>query len=976
MQFPGCGGSYREYSKVANGSCYHLMASQLSSRLLSFYRDVSRVASGIVLAVGFLVLAGWLFDISALRSILPGLATMKAHTALALVLAGISLLASSELENRRIDLIAKVCAALTVLIGLLTLSEYILSQDLGIDQLLFKDALTPDSAHPGRMSPVTALNLSLLGTSLLLIDRYQYRRLMEVFTIAALLISMLALIGYAYGVPSLYQFFPYASVAIHTAFTFSILCIGILFARPEQGLMRIFSSDDPGGVMARRLMPAALALPFVLGWLLLTGQQMGLYDSTLRLVLFALSNVVIFAILIWWNARLLQWADVVQKQTQAHLSESEEREAAILYASLDAVITMDHEGRVLEFNPAAQKIFGYERAEVLGRVMSDLIIPPSLREQHRRGLAKYLATGEGPVLGQRLELMGMRADGTEFPVELTITLIAGSDQPVFTGFVRDITQRRQAETTLRESEERFRLVVRAAPSAMIAVDHEGKINLVNVKAEELFGYRKEGLLGRPVEILIPERFRSGHLQDRQNFSAQPASRSMGAGRDLFCLHKDGHEVPVEIGLTPYESSDGLFTLALIVDITERKAAEAALLRVHEELETQVQERTAALSEANALLQMLLDHMPDHIYFKDAQSRYIRTSRSQAKALGLSDPTEVVGKSDFDFFSHAQLSYEKEQEIIQSGRPLVDMEEWIVWPDGRGTWISTTKVPLFDQAGQIIGTFGISRDITDRKQAETALQKAKIELESANKELEAFSYSVSHDLRAPLRAIDGFSQALLEDYGYQLPEEGHNYIVRVRQGAQRMAELIDDLLNLSRVTRAPIKLVRVDLSQLVMNIAAELQQTHPERNVRFDIAQNLNARGDPHLLQIVLENLMNNALKFTAKREQAIIEFGSKHENAETIYFVRDNGAGLDMAYASKLFGAFQRLHAMTEFPGTGIGLATVQRIIHRHGGRVWVEAEVNKGATFFFTLPTLERVKPQAEPKEEDSLFQRAKEII
>ncbi|HEX9840828.1 MAG TPA: ATP-binding protein, partial [Anaerolineales bacterium] len=179
-----------------------------------------------------------------------------------------------------------------------------------------------------------------------------------------------------------------------------------------------------------------------------------------------------------------------------------------------------------------------------------------------------------------------------------------------------------------------------------------------------------------------------------------------------------------------------------------------------------------------------------------------------------------------------------------------------------------------------------------------------------------------------------------------------------------------------VTRAPIKLVRVDLSQLVMNIAAELQQTHPERNVRFDIAQNLNARGDPHLLQIVLENLMNNALKFTSKREQANIEFGSKHENAETIYFVRDNGAGLDMAYASKLFGAFQRLHAMTEFPGTGIGLATVQRIIHRHGGRVWVEAEVNKGATFFFTLPTLERVKPQAEPKEEDSLFQRAKEII
>jgi light-regulated signal transduction histidine kinase (bacteriophytochrome) len=192
----------------------------------------------------------------------------------------------------------------------------------------------------------------------------------------------------------------------------------------------------------------------------------------------------------------------------------------------------------------------------------------------------------------------------------------------------------------------------------------------------------------------------------------------------------------------------------------------------------------------------------------------------------------------------------------------------------------------------------------------------------------------------------------------------------------MADLIDDLLNLSRVTRAPMNLVAVNLSKLAEAVAAELQQNHPERNVRFKIVPNLKAGGDPRLLQIVLENLLNNAWKYSSKQREAEIEFGSKDENDETIYFVHDNGAGFDMAYAGKLFGAFQRLHANTEFPGTGIGLATVQRIIHRHGGRIWAESAVEEGATFFFTLPPLENAQSKMALKEEDSIMKRAKEII
>ena len=253
------------------------------------------------------------------------------------------------------------------------------------------------------------------------------------------------------------------------------------------------------------------------------------------------------------------------------------------------------------------------------------------------------------------------------------------------------------------------------------------------------------------------------------------------------------------------------------------------------------------------------------------------------------------------------------------------------------------------------TTTVSRDelaieVTQRKQAEQLLQAANIALTSSNAELEAFSYSVAHDLRAPLRAIDGFSQALSDDYPDSLDDQGKGYLQRVRSAAQRMGDLIDGLLSLSRVTRREMNRETVDLSAIAQSIAAELRETQPERKIDFAITQGLTARGDPHLLQILLNNLFGNAWKFTGHHPQARIAFGSTQVNGVPAYFVRDDGAGFDMAYADKLFGAFQRLHTEVEFTGTGIGLATVQRIAHRHGGRVWAEGKQEEGATFYFTL--------------------------
>lgn len=253
---------------------------------------------------------------------------------------------------------------------------------------------------------------------------------------------------------------------------------------------------------------------------------------------------------------------------------------------------------------------------------------------------------------------------------------------------------------------------------------------------------------------------------------------------------------------------------------------------------------------------------------------------------------------------------------------------------------------------------ILSDITERKRAEESLERhrselaqSNAELAAANKELEAFSYSVSHDLRSPLRSIDGFSQALLDDYAEKLDDNGKNHLLRVRAATQRMGGLIDDLLNLSRVTRTEMRRVKIDLSAVARSITAELERMQPSRQVKFVIEEGLETTADPHLLRIVLENLLGNAWKFTSKRASACIEFAKTHCDGATAYFVRDDGAGFDPVYAKRLFGAFQRLHAMSEFPGTGIGLATVQRIVHRHGGRVWAEGAVERGATFYFTLP-------------------------
>ncbi|HSH72845.1 MAG TPA: ATP-binding protein [Methylophilaceae bacterium] len=312
--------------------------------------------------------------------------------------------------------------------------------------------------------------------------------------------------------------------------------------------------------------------------------------------------------------------------------------------------------------------------------------------------------------------------------------------------------------------------------------------------------------------------------------------------------------------------------------------------------------------------------------------------------------ELIGTDFAIYFTEPDKAREIYKQVFEQGA-VTDFPLTIRHVEGKQVDVLYNASLYKNESDAVVGVVATARDVTLQRQAEIEINRRTAELQVANHELEAFSYSVSHDLRAPLRSIDGFSLALLEDYADKLDDQGKNYLNRVRAATQRMGALIDDMLELSRIARVEMRHSYVDLSVMANEVLQELSKNDEARVVKFEVQENLLAEGDSKLLRIVLDNLIGNAWKYTSKIEEAHIEFGSVPDSENIInYYVRDNGAGFDMVYADKLFSAFQRLHTHSEFPGTGVGLATVQRIIHRHGGKIYGEGKPNQGATFFFTL--------------------------
>ncbi|NOU47508.1 MAG: response regulator, partial [Bacteroidales bacterium] len=426
----------------------------------------------------------------------------------------------------------------------------------------------------------------------------------------------------------------------------------------------------------------------------------------------------------------------------------------------------------------------------------------------------------------------------------------------------------------------------------------------------------------------------------------------------------GEDVAVEAmkaGAHDYIMKNNLLRLLPAVERELHESEQRAEKRLLEQKQKLAEN---ALLESEERYRIVADFTYDWEYWRSPDGSFLYISPSCERITGYSPAEFNVNPELLSNIIHPddrQMMIDH-LKIPMDSEKICEYEFRIISRNNQKYWIEHICQPVFGANGHFQGRRASNRDITDRKQAEDKIRLLNMELEkrvimrttqleAANKELESFSYSVSHDLRAPLRGINGFSQMLLEDYQDKVDEQGKNYIQRVRTATQRMAQLIDDMLNLSHVSSGEMNIIRVNLSEIAREIADELRKTQPDRQFEFINQEGIKANGDSRLMRIVLENLIGNAWKFTSKHPTARIEFGELHENDQQVFFIRDDGAGFDMNYAQKLFGAFQRLHTEREFPGTGIGLATVQRVIRRHGGKVWAESEIEKGATFYFTLP-------------------------
>jgi PAS domain S-box-containing protein len=623
-----------------------------------------------------------------------------------------------------------------------------------------------------------------------------------------------------------------------------------------------------------------------------------------------------------------------RKQMEQAIKESEEKYRNIVELAQDAIVSVNLKGQIAACNEAFGRLTGTPAKETIGKNFAELPFIVAKDIPTYMGLFKRALSGEKIP---PMEPVWNHPDGTKKAIELRISIMKNNGKVTgIHALILDITERKMMEQALKESEEKFSRAFHAMPEAVsIARLKDGAFIEVNDSFISLNGYSKDELIGHSGDDLD----NWVHQSEREKMVKMVKTQGYAKNVECEIKTKTGEIHTVLMSADIINIGGEPCMLCIASDITERKIMEQALI----ESEEKFSKAFHAIPETLSI-------------FTLKEGRFIDVNESFLKLNRLTRE-EVIGRTgeEIDLLKPGD-ERNKLREILKEKSQFTNVEIEFKAPKSNKMLTFLFSADTIEIGGEpcllIIGN-----EITKRKQAENELQQALTDLEqnsallkATNKELESFSYSVSHDLRSPLRSIDGFSQALLEDYTDSLDEKAQDYLNRLRGASQKMGELIDGLLKLSRLTRSEMHYESVDLSSLANEIATRLQETHDKRDVQFIIDNNLKTTGDPQMLRVLLENLLGNAWKFTQNTPKAKIEFGSTTENGTKTFFIKDNGAGFDMAFKDKLFGAFQRLHDAVEYPGTGIGLATVQRIINRHGGNIRAEGATGKGAGFYFTL--------------------------
>lgn len=857
-----------------------------------------------VALVGIMVIAGWHLHIRFLVQVIPGVISMQYNTALCFLMLGAS--AGIHLAQRERIIPPAIGGAFVALMGILVVFEYMTGISLGIDTLFFYPWERTLSADPGRMALTAAISFTCVGVAIVL--KALRPRALAAFAIAHALplsFGVTSLLGYALGITYVLPFRLGSQMAVHTALSFTFYG-GAMLAyawrhapQTDEGLPRW----TPG--------IATIIAPVIF---------IGLISATQSHSLLARGGQVFLALA---GAGLLGY--LIRKLPQLKIA---------------------YKGLVLTSIP-------------LVFVLAFVILVSLVKRENARAQERSLHSKE--VMAQAEFLLKILLDAETGMRGYVIT-----DNPNFTEPYDRAT--REMPEAIRKLQE----LVNDNPA------QAARSNKLKAKASEKMDHmtRVVGLMRAGAKQPAAEMVKSGVGKQTMDEFRQETDEFLREENQLDATRREAIEKSwqrFDWLLTAGASADILLAFAALLLFSRGISSRLNVLteNVHgladgkgiaeplkgtdeiAQLDRVFHQMAEALDEAARKERAIVENALDVIYAVDVEGKFARVSPASFKVWGY-HPHELIGRRYIELIVPEDIAKSNEAaHEIMAGKEATNFENRYIRKDG--SEVSIMWSASWSESDKLM--FCVAHDVSERKQAEEKikqlnenLEKRSTQLEYANKELEAFSYSVSHDLRAPLRAIDGFSRILLEDYAEHLDAEGKRVLDVVRANSKQMGQLIDDLLAFSRLSRTGIEKSEIDMTKLARSVTDELRHPDPDRAVDVQIDSLPTARGDMALLRQVFINLISNALKYTRHKPEAKVEISSFAEGDMNVYCVKDNGAGFDMQYANKLFGVFQRLHRADEFEGTGVGLAIIQRIVHRHGGKVWAEAKVGEGATFYFTI--------------------------
>lgn len=865
---------------------------------------------------------------------------MKPGTAICFLLSGLSLwliqLRLGEITNPRFRHVnaARFLSGVVAAIGLLTVAEYLFDLNLGIDEALFRGSLQATGLlHPGRMSGATALGFLLLGTGILFMTtRWFYGA--QALALLTSLNGLIACVGYLLGVQSLYAIAAYSSMALHTAILFLLMGLATLAARPRIGLMAAITSERVGGLMARRVLPLAILLPILLGWLRWRGQLAGLYDAELGIALRTLCEVFALATLLWISA---MWLNQVDEERQ-HAERRNYQLAAIVESSHDAILSKDLAGNIVTWNQGAERLYGHSAAEIIGKPIAT-IIPPELQDEAQQFLPE-IAKGR---LVTREETIRQRKDGSLVHVSLIISPVRDLERRIIgaSTIAHDISERKLAETALRASQARLSGIIESAMDGIITIDHDQRIVLFNPAAERMFGYGAQDMAGQPLERLLPERFRQTHAQHVQAFAQTgTTSRRMGKLGSLSGRRADGQEFPIEASISVTSFDSGQYLTVILRDISERDRAEEELRKSEERFSKAFRSSPLAITISTL-----------------AEGRYVDVNDTFLRMMGY-EREQVIGRTiaELKIWAAPEARSAMVEQLTQSEHRTATTET--VFATATGDLRTVLITADLIQLGGTVCVLAITNDLTETKHLEEQFRQAQ-KMEAVGR----LAGGVAHDFNNMLSVILGYGELSQEFLDAESPVYRHNE--QIRNAAQRAATLTRQLLAFSR--QQVLQLRVLDLNVVIQNFSSMLHRVIGEDvSLTFLPGSPLGkVKADPGQLEQVLMNLAVNARDAMPNGGEIIIQtadaeldetFVQQHPSTQpgsyVMMSVTDNGRGMDKKTMSRIFEPFFTTKPIGQ--GTGLGLSMVYGVVQQSGGNIWVYSEPDKGTTFKMYFPRIE----------------------